>query len=89
MVQDADFDHTVRLPPGLEIPAVKRAIEYIERELADFAELYVEQANVFSVLVGMFGTRALDQVSNFEKHRHAYTAQQRFPDLCGAEPGVR
>ncbi len=30
----------------------------------------------------MFGTRALDQVRNFEKHRDANTAQQRFPDLC-------
>jgi hypothetical protein len=82
MVLDADFDPNVPLPPGLEITAIRRAIEYIERELADFAELYLEQANVFSALVGMFGTRALDQVSNYEKHRHAVTAQQRFPDLC-------
>jgi hypothetical protein len=82
MVQDADFDPSVPLPPGLEIGAIKRAIEYIERDLAEFAELYLEQANIFSALVGMFGTRALDQVSNFEKHRHAFTAQQRFPDLC-------
>lgn len=82
MVQDADFDPNVPLPPGLNVAAIKRAIEYIERELADFAELYLEQANVFSALVGMFGTRALDQVSNYEKHRHATTAQQRFPDLC-------
>ena len=82
MVQASDFDHAVKLPPGLEVSAIRRAIYYIERELADFAELYLEQANVFSALVGMFGTRALDQVSNFEKHRDANTAQQRFPDLC-------
>lgn len=82
MVQASDFDHAVKLPPGLEVSAIRRAIDYIERELADFAELYLEQANVFSALVGMFGTRALDQVSNFEKHRDANTAQQRFPDLC-------
>lgn len=82
MVLDADFDPNVPLPPGLNVAAIKRAIEYIERELADFAELYLEQANVFSALVSMFGTKGLDQVSNFEKHRHAFTAQQRFPDLC-------
>lgn len=81
MVQSDDFNPSVRLPLGLDIAAIRRAIEYIERELADFVELYLEQANIFSALVGMFGTRALDQVSSFEKHRHAYTAQQRFPDL--------
>lgn len=91
MAQNADFDTTVPLPPGLQVTAIKNAIEYIERELMDFAELYVEQANVFSALVGMFGTKALDQVSNFEKHRHAQMAQQRFPDLCrrGARKPLR
>lgn len=54
----------------------------MERELADLAEIYFEQANVFSALVGIFGTKALDSVSNYEKSRHSYTAQQRFPDLC-------
>lgn len=82
MVRSADFDPNVVLPPGLDIAAIRRAIEFIERELADFVDLYFEQANIFSALVGMFGTRALDSVSSFEKHRHSYTAQQRFPDLC-------
>lgn len=81
MVRSGDFDLAVALPPGLDTTAIRKAIEYIERELVEFVELYLEQANIFSALVGMFGTRALDQVSNFEKHRHAYTAQQRFPDL--------
>ena len=45
-------------------------------------DIYFEQANVFSALVGIFGTRALDSFSNYEKHHHADTAQQRFPDLC-------
>lgn len=53
----------------------------MERELSDLVEIYYEQANVFSAIVGIFGTRALDQVSNYEKHRNADTAQQRFPDL--------
>ncbi len=58
----------------------------MERELVDLVELYEEQANVFSAVVGIFGTKALDSVSNYEKHRHRDTAQQHFPDLrrCGS-----
>lgn len=81
MVRASDFDHSVPLPPGLDVAAIRRAIEYIERELTDFVELYTEQANVFSALVGMFGVKALDAVSSYEKHRNIHTAQQRFPDL--------
>ena len=50
--------------------------------MGDLVDIYYEQMNVFSAIVGIFGTRALDSVSNYEKHRHADTAQQRFPDLC-------
>lgn len=75
------FDRSVSLPPGLTIVAIKKAIEYVERELVDLVEVYYEQANAFSGLVGIFGTRALDSVSTYEKHRHIDTAQQRFPDL--------
>jgi hypothetical protein len=57
-------------------------VKYVEKELADLVEIYYEQANVFSAIVGILGTRALDSVSAYEKHRHADTAQQRFPDLC-------
>ena len=69
------------LPPGLTIGAVRRAIDYIERELTELVEIYHEQMNVFSAIVGIFGTKALDSVSNYEKHRNVDTAQQRFPDL--------
>src|SRR5437773_7403998 len=82
MPRKEDFDTNVSLPPGLTISTVRRAIQYIERELADLVEIYHEQMNVFSAIVGIFGTKALDSVSNYEKHRHADTAQQRFPDLC-------
>ena len=53
---------------------------YIEKALndRDFIDLYFEQANVFSAIVGMFGTKALDSVSSYEKHRHSFTAQTRF-----------
>jgi hypothetical protein len=81
MVRKDDFDSSVPLPPGLDIASIRRAIEYMERELADLVEIYHEQANVFSAMVGIFGTRALDSVSSYEKHRNLDTAQQRFPDL--------
>ena len=77
------FNNSVPLPPGFgEIDAIAKAVEYMERELAELAEIYLEQSNVFSALVGIFGSKALDSVSNFEKHRHTNIAQQRFPDLC-------
>ena len=70
--------------------AVRKAIDYMEEQLADLVEIYYEQANVFSAIVGIFGTKALDSVSNYEKHRNLDTAQQRFPDLkrrgCGQRP---
>jgi hypothetical protein len=81
MVRINDLDPKVPLPPGLHKGAIRRAIEYLERELADYVDVYFEQANVFSALVGSFGTRALDSYSNYEKHRHLDLSQQRFPDL--------
>lgn len=80
MPKKQDFDPTVPLPPGLTVGHIKAAIGYLERELADWVEIYVEQSNVFSALVGIMGTKALDQVSSYEKHRNVDTAQQRFPD---------
>ena len=75
------FDESVPLPSGLTIPAISRSIDYVESELSDWVEIYFEQMNVFSALVGIMGTKALDSFSQFEKHRHTDTAQQRFPDL--------
>ena len=75
------LDPSVSLPPGLTLGAIRRAVEYIERELAELVEIYYEQMNVFSAIVGIYGTKALDSVSNYEKHRNLDTAQQRFPDL--------
>jgi hypothetical protein len=77
----ADFRRGVPLPPGLTIPALRRSIEYIERELSGLIDIYYEQANVFSALVGIYGVKALDTFSVYEKSRHRDVAQQRFPDL--------
>ena len=82
MTQAEDFDATVQLPPGLEVEAIHHAVDYVEREIKELVDVYLEQANVFSAIVGIFGTKALDAVSNYEKHKHVHTAQQRFPDLC-------
>jgi hypothetical protein len=45
MVRGGDFSPSVLLPPGLEVGAIRRAIDYLERELADLVESYFEQAN--------------------------------------------
>ena len=76
-----DFDPTVPLPNGLTIAAIRNATQYIERELVDLVDIYFEQPNLFSALVGIYGTRALDATSVYEKHRDRDLAAQRFPDL--------
>ena len=81
MVQSGDFNSSVPLPAGLTITSIRKAIEYVERELAELVEIYYEQANVFSGIVGIFATRALDANSVYEKSRDKDMAQQRFPDL--------
>lgn len=73
-------DPAVPLPKGLTIAHLKKARAYLQRELNRLVEVYEEQANVFSGLVGIYGMRALDAFSPYEKHRHRILAQQRFPD---------
>jgi hypothetical protein len=89
MARVDDFDSAVPLPPGLTMRAIRSSIEYIERDLSDLVEIYLEQMNVFSALVGIFGTRALDQHSVYEKVRHTGIAQTRFPDLRRRGSGPR
>jgi hypothetical protein len=69
------------LPKGLTVTHIRRAIDYIEQRAGELIEIYYEQANVFSGIVGIFGTQALDRFSPYRKHRHPDVAQQRFPDL--------
>ncbi len=88
MARLRDFDQTVALPPGLTITAIRKSVDFIERELRELVEIYFEQMNVFSAVVGIFGTRALDQNSVYEKVRHTNIAQTRFPDLCRRGCGV-
>ncbi len=69
------------LPSELKIAHIRNAIEYVEEQTAEFVDVYYEQANVFSALVGIFGIRALSSLSPYKKHKHPDVAQQRFPDL--------
>jgi hypothetical protein len=65
----------------LEPIHIRRAVTYVERQTADLIDLYLEQANVFSAIVGIFGVKGLHAVSPYKKHKHPDVAQQRFPDL--------
>jgi hypothetical protein len=69
------------LPKNLKPIHIEKAVEHVEREAADLVDLYLEQANVFSAIIGIFGVRGLHAVSPYKKHKHPDIAQQRFPDL--------
>lgn len=69
------------LPKSLQPIHIVKAVDFVEKQTADLIELYFEQANVFSGIVGTFGVRALDSISPYKKHKHPDVAQQRFPDL--------
>ena len=77
----AGFNSSISLPPQLRISHIRSAIDYIEEETTGIVDIYYEQANVFSALVGIFGIRALHVFSPYKKHKHLDVAQQRFPDL--------
>lgn len=75
------FDRSVPLPSGLEVGHIRKSVDYIEKEADDLIDIYLEQRNVFSAIIGIFGTKALDTLSIYEKVKHTFKAQQRFPDL--------
>jgi hypothetical protein len=71
----------VKLPKDLTQLHIRKAVEYVEKETAELVDIYLEQANVFSGIVGIYGVKALHAVSPYRKHKHPDVAQQRFPDL--------
>ena len=75
------FDRSVSLPPGLRISHVKNAIDFVEERAQEWLDIYFEQANIFSGVIGILGVRALDSLTPYKRHRHSDVAQQRFPDL--------
>src|SRR5580698_7734660 len=82
MASEAEgFDRSVPLPPELKITHIREAIEHVETRADDLIDIYFEQANVFSGIVGILGIQALHALSPYKKHKHPDIAQQRFPDL--------
>ena len=79
--RDSWWDHNVLLPPGLTMGQLGRVVASVENEVEQFVDVYFEQANVFSALVGIFAARAFSALTVYEKPRHSDLAQQRFPDL--------
>lgn len=69
------------LPRGLTTVHIRNAVNFIEKEAAEFLDLYYEQPNIFSAAIGILGTKALDSVSPYEKNPHKHLAASRFPDL--------
>src|ERR1700687_4296087 len=82
MALQADgFDRAVPLPPELKITHIREAIEHVEGRASELIDIYFEQANVFSGIVGILGIQPLHALSPYKKHKHPDIAQQRFPDL--------
>lgn len=75
------LDSSVPMPRGLTPGHVARAVESLEQRASDLVELFQEQRNAFSTVVGIFGARALASVSQFEPSPHKFRAQGAFPDL--------
>ena len=80
-LQADGFDRSVRLPPELKVTHIREAIEHVEAKASDLIDIYFEQANVFSAIVGILGIQALDALTPYKKHKHPDVAQHRFPDL--------
>jgi len=82
MVLDLEgFDRAVLLPPELKVSHIREAVEHVEDRASELIDIYFEQANVFSGIVGIMGVQALHALSPYKKHKHPDVAQQRFPDL--------
>ena len=75
----------LKLPKDLKPIHIEKAVDYVERETVDLIDIYLEQANVFSGIIGIYGIKALHAVSPYKKHKHPDIAQQRFPDLSLGE----
>ncbi len=69
------------LPKDLKPIHIEKAVAHVEQQTADLIEIYLEQPNVFSAIIGIFGVKALHAVSPYKKHKHSDVSAQRFPDL--------
>jgi hypothetical protein len=78
-----------KLPKGLLPIHIAKAVDFVERETADLVDLYFEQANVFSAIVGIFGVKALQAVSPYKKHKHPDVPNNAFRIYRLAENSIR
>jgi hypothetical protein len=46
-----------KLPKNLTELHIRKAVEYVEKEAAELVDLYYEQANIFSGIVGILGVK--------------------------------
>jgi hypothetical protein len=90
MSADKSFlDSAAALPRDLTTGHIFKAVDYVERTATDFIDLYYEQKNIFSAVVGILGAKALDQFSPWERVPHHHEMQQRFPDLRHRKGGKK
>lgn len=69
------------LPPHITPGKLKAGITNVEQRAEEFVSLYYEQPNLFSGVIGVFGTLALDALTPYEKNPNRHEAATRFPDL--------
>jgi hypothetical protein len=72
---------SVPLPRSLNGSMIARAVESTEVKSSDVVEVFYEQRNAFSTIVGIYGAKALASLSPFEPNPHRYRMQGAFPDL--------
>jgi hypothetical protein len=51
------FDRSVSLPPELKITHLREAIEHVEDKATELVDIYFEQANVFSGIIGILASK--------------------------------
>ncbi len=57
------FDRSAALPPELKVSHIREAVEHVEERATELLDIYFEQANVFSAIVGILGTQALHSLN--------------------------
>ncbi len=86
MAFDAEgFARSVALPPELKISHLREAIEHVEGRASELIDIYFEQANVFSGIVGIMGVQALHALSPYKKHKHPDVARSASRIFRSAE----
>ncbi len=73
---------------GIQVAAMQNIIDKVEEVASDYIDVYLDQRNLFSALVGAFAIRAIADHTVFDRNPHRYRAQQYFPDLTphGQDP---